>query len=60
MSGLLAGGQTVTKGGFWGALMELGFLQMAGILVVAVSVLAAAFTLAWIDATLRNTGGSLD
>ena len=60
MSGLPAGGQAVTKGGFGGALMELGFLQMAGILVVAVGVLAAAFTLAWIDARPRNTGGPLD
>jgi hypothetical protein len=40
--------------------MELGFLQMAGILVVAVGILGAAFTLAWIDATPKNTGGPLD
>ncbi len=40
--------------------MGLGFLQAAGILVVAVGVLGVAFALAWIDATPRNNGRSLD
>jgi len=34
--------------------MGLGFLQTAGILVVAVGVLGLAFALAWIDATPRS------
>ena len=34
--------------------MGLGFLQAAGILVVAIGVLGVAFALAWIDATPRN------
>jgi len=40
--------------------MGLGFLQTAGILVVAVSVLGLAFALAWIDATPRNNRRSMD
>jgi hypothetical protein len=40
--------------------MGLGFLQAAGILVVAVGVLGVAFALAWIDATPRNDRRSLD
>jgi hypothetical protein len=40
--------------------MELGFLQTVGILVVAVSLLGLACALAWIDATPRNNGRSLD
>jgi hypothetical protein len=40
--------------------MGLGFLQAAGIVVVAVAVLGVAFALAWIDATPRNNGQSLD
>ena len=42
------------------AFMGLGFLQAAGILVVAIGVLGVAFTLAWIDATPRNDSRRLD
>jgi hypothetical protein len=40
--------------------MGLGFLQAAGILIVAIGVLGVAFTLAWIDATPRNNSRRLD
>ena len=36
--------------------MELGFFELSFILVTVISVLAVAFTLAWIDASPRKDG----
>jgi hypothetical protein len=40
-----------------GAFMELGLFEMAFIIVTVISVLAAAFALAWMDATPRKAAG---
>lgn len=47
--------------GSGGALMELGVVELSLIILTAVSVLALAFTLAWLDASPRKQArGALD
>jgi hypothetical protein len=40
--------------------MELGVVELSLIILTAVSVLALAFTLAWLDASPRKQRGALD
>ena len=40
--------------------MDFGFLEFGLMLVAAVSILGAAFTLAWIDASPRKTSEPVD